>query len=186
MNDVDAARVQDRGDPGDEGVRPERIALIDQPRLGPEALVDPIGEQQVRGHVVVDQADAEDADVAGGDERDRRKQRRQRRGRERRPRRRAVARHDQGTGDDPGRDRESEDDRDRGTPAAPAGDDRGGGEQRGEPHRAREPGPLAPPAGSEQRLADGQRAADDQRRRGDRREHGRVRRLAQRRRPGRG
>ena len=63
-------------EPGDERVRAERIALVDQHRLGAEALVDPVGEQQVRGHVVVDQADAEDADVAGGDERDRGEQRR--------------------------------------------------------------------------------------------------------------
>ena len=48
---------------GDERVRPERIALVDEHRLGAEALADPVGQQQVRGHVVVDEPDPEDADV---------------------------------------------------------------------------------------------------------------------------
>jgi hypothetical protein len=55
-------------------VRPERIALVDEDRLRSEPLVDPIGEEQVRGHVVVDQANAKDPDAPGSDERDRRKQ----------------------------------------------------------------------------------------------------------------
>ncbi len=68
--DVDRARAEQAGDTGDERVGAERIALIDEHRLRPEPLVDPVGQQQVGGHVVVDEPDPEDPDVAGGDERD--------------------------------------------------------------------------------------------------------------------
>ena len=77
--DIDLTGAEGLGEPGDEGVGAERVALVDQDRLGRVALGKPRGHQQVRGHVVVDEADAEDPDAPGGDERQGSHQHRQQR-----------------------------------------------------------------------------------------------------------
>jgi hypothetical protein len=151
-------------------VRAERIALVDQHRLGPEPLADPVGEQEVVGHVVVDEADAEDPDRAGGDERDRRRQGRDPGGAEGSPRR-AVAAAAGAEIDHGSHHQRPVDDGDRCAAAVEPGDYRRRDQQRREAHRAGEPGPLPRAAGEEDRLTDRQRARGDQRRRGQRGDH---------------
>ena len=58
-------------EPGGQRVRPDRIALVDEPGHVADPRVQPVGDQQVGGHVVVDQPDAEDPDPPVDDERDR-------------------------------------------------------------------------------------------------------------------
>ena len=148
-------------------MRAERIALVDQHRLGAEALGDPVGEQQVRGHVVVDEPDPEDADVASRDERDRCGQRCESSG-QRGERVERRARHRRREDRDGGEHENEERDRDRRPPPTPAADRAADDERHGESKRAGERRPLAPPAEGEHGLADDQRAADEQRRGGDR------------------
>jgi hypothetical protein len=68
------ARPDELRDPGDQRMGAEGVALVDQRRLGVVALVEPRREQEVRGHVVVDEADTQDPDPPRGDERKGREQ----------------------------------------------------------------------------------------------------------------
>ena len=56
---------------GDEGMGAEWVAVVDQLRGVAGMGVEPLREEQVGGHVVVDQALSEDSDPAAGGERDR-------------------------------------------------------------------------------------------------------------------
>ena len=68
---LDQARPQPLAEPGGERVRPHRVATFDQPRRLSHPRVQPVRDQQVGGHVVVDKPDAEDPDAPVDDERDR-------------------------------------------------------------------------------------------------------------------
>jgi hypothetical protein len=124
--------------------------------------VEPVGDQQVVGHVVVDEPDPEDADPLVGDERDRGDDEGQRSGHRRpdchAPRRpfHRPAPHDQQ--DRGGGEHHADRDRHRRPVARELDRQTTRHQQRGEADGAGEPRPVPPAAEEQDRLADDERA----------------------------
>ena len=159
--DGEAVEALDEVDPeplfesdGDR-VRPERVALAQELRAG--AVREPVGRQQVLGHVRVE-AGAEDPEVAFDDERERSRRQRRQRHRSTRPKGLPAPRtrpHRKASGR---RRKRDEDGGDRAVPGQPHRRPADRADQR-QPDRRRQPGPAAHPAEPDRRLPDRQRGA---------------------------